>query len=112
MPLVKKTQQIAAGASFNVMQDSIYETLPFPAVVRFASAGSAVGLVESISSGSDILAESQPVAVGTINVFPKYPDDFVLTDVAGRGERIKHLVTNPTGGALTVMASVMIEPLG
>lgn len=111
MPIVMKTQSVAAGGSFNPLQDSIYETLPFNAFLEFAAEGSAVGLLQSISSGSDILAESSPVGVGVVNVMPKYPDAFFLNDVAARGERIKMLITNPTGGALTVMAVVKITPV-
>lgn len=110
MPLVTKNQSIGAGASLSIMADSIYEFLPWAALLEFAVLGSAAGLLFSISSGSDILAEEQPVGLGTLNVPPKYPDDFQLNDVAGQSEKIKFLVKNPTGGAISCMAAVRITP--
>lgn len=111
MPLVQNSVSVAAGGTLKVMADSIYEILPFNAKLEFAVLGSATGLLASISSGSDILLESSPVGVGTgANVLPKYPDDFHLQDVAGRGEKIKFTVTNPTGGALTANVAVRITP--
>jgi hypothetical protein len=113
MPIVQTSQSIAAGGTLKVMADSIYETLPFHAKLEFAALGSATGLLMSISSGSDILAEQTQVGVGTgANVLPKYPDEFYLQDVAARGEKIKFTITNPTGGALTANAVVRLTPIG
>lgn len=113
MPLISQTASLAAGASANVMLNSIYETLPFNALLEFAAYGSAIGLTWAVSSGSDILAETgSALGVPAVaNQFPKYPDDFHLNDVAGRGERVKVLISNPTAGAITFFASVRVTPL-
>lgn len=113
MPIVYFNTAIAAGASANVMLNSIYETLPFNALLEFAVVGSAAGLTFTASTGSDILAESgTPVGVPQVAGRPPiYPDDFHLNDVAARGERVKFLVSNPTAGALTPFAAVRITPL-
>jgi hypothetical protein len=113
VPNISVDVSIPAGGSVSVAKDSIYETLPFNALVEFAALASATGLTMSASSGSDILAEAgSPVGLGSaIHIPPKYPDDFHLTDVAARSERIKFLISNPTGGALNVFGVIRLTPL-
>lgn len=113
MPIVYLNTAIAAGASSNVMLNSIYETLPFNALVEFAAVTSAAGLTMFASTGSTILAESgTPLGLPQVAGRPPiYPDDFHLNDVARAGERVKFLISNPTGGALTPFAAVRITPL-
>lgn len=110
MPIVTATASLAAAASVNVMQNSIYETLFRPARINFGVLGSAAGLTMQVSTGSDILAEAgTPVGQsGFASRLPVYPDDFHLVDVAAPGDRVKCLITNPTGGAITYLVSIII----
>lgn len=114
MPVITYNTSLAAGASVNIMQNSIYEILPFNALLEFGILGSATGLTCQVSTGSNIILESgSPVGVTRFAALtlPVYPDDFHLNDVAGRAERVKVLFNNPTGGALTPLASIRITPL-
>jgi hypothetical protein len=111
MPSAVITQSVAAGAAVNFMQGQQYEILPFNAFVEIAIQTSAVGVLATVYSGTDILQEESPVQIGTVNVLPKYPDDFYLSDEALALDRIKVQIRNTTGGALTVVAVVRIRPL-
>ena len=110
MPLIQQSVSIpASSVNDNVIQGSQFEFLPYNASLRFALNGSATGLVADIYSGQDVLAEQ--MAVNTLNRVPINPDDFLLSDVAGQGERIKIRVRNTTAGALTLFHALMIDPI-
>lgn len=110
MPLIQNSISIAAGGvNDNVIQGSQFEFLPYNAALRFALNGSATGLIADIYSGQDVIAEA--MGINALNRVPIAPDDFLLGDVAGAGERIKMRVRNPTGGALTCFFAVIVDPL-
>ncbi len=93
----------------NVLAGSQWEFLPFNAHLAFGFCASAVGLIVDAFSGQDVLCESMvPLIKGTSPIFP---DDFVLEDVAGAGERIKVRIRNVSGGTLTVFTTVRITPI-
>lgn len=110
MPLIQAQVSIpASSVNDNVIAGSQFEFLPYNAALRFALNGSAIGLVADVYSGQDVLAEQ--MAVNTLNRVPINPDDFLLTDVAAGGERIKMRVRNTTGGALTLFYALIIDPV-
>jgi hypothetical protein len=111
MPLIQQSVSIAASPAVNdnVLTGSQFEFLPYNASLRFALNGSATGLVADIYSGQDVLAEQ--MGVNTLNRVPINPDDFLLSDVAAAGERIKVRVRNTTGGPLTLFYALMIDPI-
>lgn len=110
MPLIQQQITIAANAvNDNVIAGSQFEFLPYNAALRFAMNGSATGLVADVYSGQDVLAEQ--MQINTLNRVPINPDDFLLSDVAGAGERIKLRVRNTTAGALTMFFAVMVDPI-
>lgn len=110
MPLIQQSVSIAANAvNDNVLQGSQFEFLPYNAALMFALNGSATGLVADVYSGQDVLAEQ--MGVNALNRVPINPDDFLLTDVAAGGERIKMRVRNTTGGALTLFFALIVNPI-
>ncbi len=110
MPLIQSSISIPANSvNDNVIAGSQFEFLPYNAALRFALNGSAAGLVADVYSGQDVLAEQ--MGVNTLNRVPINPDDFLLSDVAGAGERIKMRVRNTSGGALTLFYACMIDPI-
>lgn len=110
MPLIQQSATLAAGAvNDNLLQGSQFEFLPYDASLRFALNGSATGLVADVYSGQDVLSEQ--MGINALNRVPINPDDFLLSDVAAAGERIKIRVRNPTAGALTVFFALMIDPI-
>lgn len=106
-------QRIALGANgtSSALQGSQYEYLPFDAFVEFGLSADATGVLATVQSGTDVLQEEGPVQVGTINVQPKYPDDFYLNDVAAAGEKLTVRLRDTSGVARTVMVNVRITPL-
>lgn len=110
MPLIQNSVSIAANATNeNLITGSQFEFLPYDAALSFAINGSAAGLVMDVYSGQDVLAENS--AVNSVNRIPVNPDDFLLSDVAGAGERIKIRVRNTTAGALTVFYALIVQPI-
>lgn len=111
MPLIQASVSIAASPAVNdnVITGSQFEFLPYNASLRFALSGSATGLVADVYSGQDVLAEQ--MGVNALNRVPINPDDFLLSDVAAAGERIKIRVRNTTAGALTLFYALMIDPI-
>jgi hypothetical protein len=102
---------LAASSVGSPLAGSQFEILPFDAQIDFAVQADATGVLATIQSGTDILSQEAPVQLGTINVQPKVPDDFFLTDVAGYGERISINLRDTSGAQRIVMVVVRITPL-
>jgi len=102
---------VAAGAVAVPLSGSQVEVLPMNAQVEIAILCTAVGIVASVTSGTDILMEEGPVFVKAAGVPPAYPDDFTLSDVAAQGERLSIRLRNTTAGALDVITAVKTTAL-
>lgn len=101
MPTHNTQQTVPANGTLNLMLNSQYEYLPWPAAVEFGLMADATGLVLTLQSGSDVLSEEGPVPFSaTAGLYPKYPDDFHWSDEAAMGDRIKVLVRNTTGAGI------------
>jgi len=111
MPTIRVlTTDIPANGSANPLQGNQYEYLPFPARVEFAVVASAAGIDVTVYSGSDLLQQGGPASVKATPVL--YPDDFLLDDVAGQGERLNVILREIAGTALTDIETVVkITPL-
>lgn len=99
-------QSVAAGATAQLLTGTAAELLNRDSIIEIALSCTAVGVVATVQSGSDVLMEESPVFVIAAGVAPKYPDDYTLSDVAAAGERLTIRVRNTTAGALTVTAVV------
>lgn len=111
MPVIIQRVALGANGTALPLAGSQYEYLPFAALVEIGLSADATGVLASVSSGPDILQEEGPVQVGTINVQPKYPDDFHLSDEAAPGDRLKIALRDTSGTARTVMVVARINPL-
>ena len=111
MPVATIRTSLGASSTANVLAGTQYEFLPYDAAISIAIQADATGVLGTVSSGTDSLMEEGPVQLGTINVQPKYPDDFYLQDVAGAGEKISVKLRDTSGAARTVMTVVRIDPL-
>ena len=111
MPTIRvTTTNLAANATAFPLQGNQYEYLPFPARVEFAIVASAIGIDVTVYSGSDLLQQGGPATVKATP--PEYPDDFLLDDVAGQGERLNVILRETTGVATTDIETVVkITPL-
>jgi len=106
------TQSVAAGATYEPLTGWQYEYLPFPALVEILLNATAVGVVATVTSGSDTLMEESPVqAGGTAGVIPSPLNTPALQDPAAAGDRMKIRVRNTTGGAITVNGIINLTPL-
>ena len=111
MPTIAIRTALAASSTAKPLQGTQYEYLTFPAYVEFAMSADATGVLATIQTGSDVIQEESPVQLGTINVQPKYPDDFFQNDVVGAGERINVTLRDTSGAARVVQTVVRITPL-
>lgn len=111
MPIINVRSSVATGASAQPLSGSQYEYLPFNALVEIGVTSNVNLVLATVSSGSDILMEEGPVTLGTADVFPKYPDEYTLQDVAAAGDRLKVAIRNTNAGTATVMTSVRITPI-
>lgn len=111
MPFIAKRIALAANTTVSALADDQFEYLPYDALVQFALSTDATGVLMTIFSGGDLLMDEGPVPIGTINVFPKYPDDYHLEDVAAGGERLKIRLRDTSGAARVVMVGVRISQI-
>lgn len=111
MPMIAVRTVLGASGTATPLSGSQYEYLPFDAFVEFGLLTDATGVLATVQSGTDVLTEEGPVQVGTINAQPKYPDDFLLNDVAAAGERLKVALRDTSGAQRIVQTVVRITPL-
>lgn len=112
MPTIAtQTASVPAGGSASLLTGNIFEVLPYDASIEVAVVAETAGTLVSVQSGTDILQDDGPAIVVTANGMPRYPDDFYLSDVAARGEKLTIRVRNPTAGAINVRSVVKVSPL-
>lgn len=104
---------LTAGTSIdNVFANSQWEILTGPCeiFIGIVADGGAIGdVLATCYSGTDTLAEEQPVS--NANRFPIYPDDYTLNDVAAAGDRLKLKLRNPSASTRVVTIVLRINPL-
>jgi len=111
MPFIAKRIVLAASGSSSALTDDQFEYLPYNSLVEFGLLTDATGVLATVFSGSDLLQDEGPVAIGTINVFPKFPDDYHLTDIAAGGERLKIRLRDTSAAQRIVMIGVRISQI-
>jgi hypothetical protein len=103
MPSFVWSQSIAAGGTFNPIDGWNYEFAPRPGVIKYIHRATAVGLVATITSGSDQLLQEAPVpAGGTAGQTPSEFNVAPIVDGVQAGDRQAVRYRNPTGGAITI----------
>jgi len=95
----------------NVLTGSQFEFLPYDSYLEFGLTSSGVvgDWIVDVFSGQDVLLEQGSVSI--LDRQPVYPDDFVLTDVAAGGERIKIRIRNSSAGTLNFFTTLRITPI-
>ena len=108
-------RNVVAGATTveNVLVGSQYEILTYPAEVFIGitqDAGTIGDIVVTIYSGTDVLAEEQPISAA--NRIPLWPDDFPYNDIAAAMDRLKIKLRNTTAAtSRTVLTMLRLNPL-
>lgn len=111
MPSLTFTQSVAAGATYRPLDGWQYEYVPMGGIVKYLCDATAVGVVATITSGSDTLQERAPVSAGgTAGVIPSPLDVPEQVDEVAAGDRQKIQFENTTGGAITVNGKVEYIP--
>lgn len=111
MPQLTWSQSIAGGGNFRPLDGWQYERVPIGGLVEILHRATAVGLVVTITSGSDTLQQRSPVpAGGTAGVIPSVFDVPAVTDEVAYFDRIIIQYENPTGGAITVDGVIDFKP--
>ncbi len=113
MPLLQRTDALVLNSfNANVWTGTQFEFAPYDALLELGVLGSATGLQFTFATGADVLAIDQAVSVVTAaNTYPIYPDQYVVNDVVGVGERIVEAIRNTTGGTLSHFSSIKLTPI-
>src|SRR5436190_8877602 len=111
MPSIPIRTALGASATAFPLVGGRYEIAPYPCVIEVAVSADATGVLATLGSGTDAIQDEGPVQLATINVQPKYPDDFYLSDVVGQGERIIYQLRDTSGAARVVQSVIKITPL-
>jgi hypothetical protein len=115
VPVIQDEVSVGASSTVaNVIAGSIYEYLPFNALVEVAVAqqsGNIGDVRVTVNSGPDTLMEEGAIGSLSATAMVKYPDDFYLSDQAAAGDRLTIKLRNTTAGAIVVTFSIRITPL-
>src|SRR5262245_7171885 len=112
MPTIQGVQAAQAAGTIvpNVLSGSAYEFAPFHARADIAVVGNAAGDQRvTVQTGSDVLLEESPIS--RQNRVPVWPDDYSLSDVVAKGDRIKIQVRNTGAGAVDTFFAVRLTPI-
>lgn len=107
------SQSIAAGATFNPLQDWQYETPSFPGMIEVFSRATLTALLETISSAGETLKQESPVqAGGTAGVIPSRLNTEPVVGKAAPLQKVRVFYRNPSAGAITIDGQIILTPLG
>lgn len=105
MPKLSWSQSIAAGAVFLPISSAgwQYEYVPMGGIISLLHRATAVGIVVTVTTGSETLQERSPVSAGgTAGVMPSALDVPALVDEVAQGDRVKIGYENTSLGAVVV----------
>jgi hypothetical protein len=109
MPATVIRTALGASGTALPLQGTQYEFPDDNAVIELALSADATGVLATVQSGSDVIMEESPVQLGTINVQPKYPDDFYIRFPVLAGERVKVALRDTSAAARVVLTNVIIN---
>lgn len=110
--LVWSTAMTANQLGLNPLSGWQYEFLPWPAQVLILDRATAVGVVQTVYSGSETIQERSPVqAGGTAGTTPSELNTPAIAWQAAAGDRLKLTIDNTTAGTPTVDGIVIVNPL-
>jgi len=113
MPQLTWNQAVLAGATFEPLNGWQYEYVPFGGAIKINHDAAAVGVVVTITSGSDTLQERSPVPAGGVaGVIPSDLDTPPIVDEVAAGDRLKILYDNTTGATVNVQGMIDYSPVG
>lgn len=105
MPKLSWSEDVAAGAVFLPISAAgwQYEYVPVGGIISLLHRAVAVGVVVTVTTGSETLQERSPVSAGgTAGVMPSALDVPALVDEVAQGDRVKISYENTSGAAIFV----------
>lgn len=113
MPTFRYSQSIATGATFDPLVNWQYRYLPWPAQVTVLAQSTGVGMLNTLTSGSETIVEESPCQAGgtagnTPSALNTPPDMWQ----AAAGDLLKLNYRNTNAAAQTVDGVIEVEPLG
>ena len=113
MPNLTWSQDVAAGATFEPLTGWQYEYSPWGGHIEIVHNCEGVGVVCTISSGSDTLQERSPVSAGGADgVLPSALDQLPVSDDIAAGDRIKIFYENTNAAARYIKGTIVLQPGG
>ena len=110
--ILTQSTAVADGSTPRPLQGSVYEYLPFAALLEFGSYADTGDTFQlTVFSGSDVLMQSSTMPQLATATPILYPEHMYLQDVASAGERISVQAVNGSGGAADFRTLVRITPL-
>lgn len=101
------TQSVAAGATYDPLDGWNYQYVPAAGVIKILHNATAVGMVATVTSGTDQLLQEAPVPGG--GVAGTLPSAFSvpgIVDAVAPNDRISIRYRNTAGAAITVNGSI------
>lgn len=105
------SQSIAAGATFDPLDAGgwQYRYLPYAAILEVIHQATAVGVVVTITFGSDTIQQESPLSAGgTAGQIPSRFAREPITEKGMQGDLLRVVYRNTTAGAITVDGLVEI----
>jgi hypothetical protein len=115
MPNLTWSQDVAAGATFEPLTGWQYEYSPWGGHIEIVHECEGVGVVCTISSGSDTLQERSPVSVERVakeGALPSALEQLPVSDDIAAGDRIKIFYENTNAAARYVQGTIVLQPGG
>jgi hypothetical protein len=103
VPAFSWSQAILTTATFTPLDSWNYETPKRPGIVKYLHRATAVGLLFTLTSGADQLAQEQPVPAG--GTAGQIPSEFNVAPIIDRIDALdkqRMFYRNPTGGTITI----------
>jgi len=114
MPSFTWTQSLGAGLTFDPLDSAgwMYRYLPYPAVIEVISNAAAVGVVQTVTFGSDTIQQESPVpSGGTAGVIPARLNVEPIVEKGAASDLLRIVYRNTTGGAVVVNGIIQITRL-
>jgi hypothetical protein len=111
-PRVQFSTSIPAGATTDVMLNSIYRYLPWPAALAIYAWTTASGVFVQVLAGSELIQPEAPIDFGA-PVAGRMPTSFSVQPLvfeAAQGDLLQVPFRNSTAGALVVSGFIDLQP--
>lgn len=109
MPSFTFSAAVAAGATYDPLENWNYRYLPYPALVEVIDNASAVGVTVVRTLGSDQVQQESPLtAGGTAGVIPNRLSVEPVVEKANASDLVKMFYRNTSAGPVTVNGIIQI----